>query len=174
MSDIIQKALLFATEAHGKQMRKYTGEPYIVHPVEVMSIVKSVASDEEVLAAALLHDVVEDTPAVVADISQHFGSRVASLVDELTDRSVLTDGNRKVRKEIDRSRLASASAEAQTVKLADLISNTRSIVEHDPNFAKIYMAEKALLLKVLVRGNKELFAKASALVVAYEKDVKKL
>ena len=174
MSDIIQKALLFATEAHGKQMRKYTGEPYIVHPVEVMSIVKSVVSDEEVLAAALLHDVVEDTPAVVADISQHFGSRVAYLVDELTDRSVLTDGNRKVRKEIDRSRLASASAEAQTVKLADLISNTRSIVEHDPNFAKIYMAEKALLLKVLVRGNKELFAKASALVDAYEKDVKKL
>ena len=69
MSDIIQKALLFATEAHGKQVRKYTGEPYIVHPVEVMSIVKSVVSDEEVLAAALLHDVVEDTPAVVADIS---------------------------------------------------------------------------------------------------------
>ena len=60
------------------------------------------------------------------------------------------------------------------MKLADLISNTRSIVEHDPNFAKIYMAEKALLLKVLVRGNKELFAKASALVAAYEKDVKKL
>ena len=174
MTDIIQKALLFATEAHGKQMRKYTGEPYIVHPVEVMSIVKSVVSDEEVLAAALLHDVVEDTPAVVADISQHFGSRVASLVDELTDRSKPEDGNRKARKKIDRDHLAEASAEAQTVKLADLIHNAISITEHDRHFAPVFVAEMAALLTVLDKGNKELFSRASTLVVAYEKDVKKL
>jgi|TARA_Y100000310_G_C20621718_1_gene783696 (p)ppGpp synthase/HD superfamily hydrolase len=167
MSNVIDRAIEFATLAHRGQVRRYTGEPYIVHPVEVMEIVSTVSDDSEVLAAALLHDTVEDTPISLQDIRYEFGDRVAGLVDQLTDRSRPEDGNRKARKEIDRVHLSTASPEAQTVKLADLISNTRSIVEHDPVFAKVYMREKLLLLDVLHRGNKLLFDRAMKLVEDY-------
>jgi (p)ppGpp synthase/HD superfamily hydrolase len=158
--DLIGAARAFAAYAHEGQVRKYTGEPYIVHPVEVMEIVNTVTDDEEVLAAALLHDVVEDTSVTVEDLRAQFGDRVATLVDELTDKSRPEDGNRKVRKAIDRAALAEASADAQTIKLADMISNTRSIVENDPKFAKVYLEEKRLLLTVLKRGDADLHARA--------------
>ena len=135
--DLTRAARAFAAKAHEGQVRKYTGEPYIVHPVEVMEIVSTVTDDEEMLVAALLHDVVEDTAVTVEDLRAQFGDRVATLVDELTDKSRPEDGNRKARKAIDRAALAEASAAAQTIKLADMISNTRSIVEHDPKFAEV-------------------------------------
>jgi len=87
MSNVIDRAIEFATLAHRGQVRRYTGEPYIVHPVEVMEIVSTVSDDSEVLAAALLHDTVEDTPISLQDIRYEFGDRVAGLVDQLTDRS---------------------------------------------------------------------------------------
>tara|TARA_B100000131_G_scaffold27433_1_gene26041 strand:- start:6606 stop:7106 length:501 start_codon:yes stop_codon:yes gene_type:complete len=161
MNPVVKKALEFATEAHSSQKRKYTGEPYIVHPVEVMSIVKTVEHDDEMLAAALLHDVVEDTPTSITDIRQHFGDDIASLVDDLTDVSKPEDGNRKTRKALDRAHTAKASARAQTIKLADLISNSSDILENDPRFAKVYLAEKELLLEVLTKGNKELYERAT-------------
>ena len=61
MMEIVEKAIKYATEAHGDQKRKYTGEPYITHPIAVMEIVKTVAHTKEMLAAAVLHDVIEDT-----------------------------------------------------------------------------------------------------------------
>ena len=79
---LVEKALQFASEAHGSigQKRKYTGEDYIVHPIEVMEIVKSVPHTQEMLAAALLHDTVEDTPATFEDIEREFGHEVCILV----------------------------------------------------------------------------------------------
>jgi hypothetical protein len=74
------------------------------------------------------------------------------------------DGNRAVRKAIDREHTARAPAGAQTVKLADLIANTRSIVKHDVAFARTYLAEKRLLLEVLTRGDAVLMAEARATV----------
>lgn len=82
-----------------------------------------------------------------------FGAAVAALVIEVTDVSRPSDGNRAARKAKDRDHLAKASPDAQTIKLADLISNTQSIVEHDPAFARVYLAEKEALLDVLTRGN---------------------
>jgi (p)ppGpp synthase/HD superfamily hydrolase len=167
MSDLVQKAKDFATLAHKGQVRKYTGVPYIVHPVEVMEIVRTVKHDDTMLAAAMLHDVVEDTDCTLDDIRAEFGEDVASLVADLTDVSKLEDGNRETRKAKDRGHSAGASPSAQTVKLADLISNSLDIVKHDPAFAKIYMAEKLLLLGVLTRGNTTLFVRALKLVVDY-------
>lgn len=138
--------------AHGAigQKRKYTGEPYIVHPAEVVQILKNAGvTDPNMLAAAWLHDVVEDTRLDQRDLVQVFGPVVAILVGQLTDVSTLSDGNRVRRKELDRRHTELAHPEAKTVKLADLISNTRSIVQHDPNFARVYLKEKALLLEVL-------------------------
>jgi (p)ppGpp synthase/HD superfamily hydrolase len=113
------------------QRRKYTGEPYMAHPREVADIVRTVPHDDAMIAAALLHDTVEDTPVTHEDILELFGEDVAELVRWLTDVSQPNDGNRKARKALDRQHSANAPARAQTVKLADLISNTRSIVAYD-------------------------------------------
>lgn len=163
---MVERARVFATAAHAavKQVRKYTFEPYIVHPIEVASIVATVPHTDEMLAAAYLHDTVEDTGVTIADIRAEFGEEVAELVGWLTDVSRPEDGNRAVRKAIDREHTAQAPAGAQTVKLADLIANTRSIVKHDVSFAKTYLAEKRLLLEVLTRGDAVLMAEARATV----------
>ena len=167
MDILIQRAIVFATQAHAGQTRKYTGEPYVNHPVEVMRLVSEVNDDPEVLAAAVLHDVVEDTPATITNIRIGFNARVAALVDDLTDVSKPEDGNRATRKELDRQHTAKASPDAKTIKLADLISNSMSIVKDDPSFAKVYMKEKRALLEVLNEGDATLYKRASEMVDSY-------
>ena len=160
MIGIIEKAEQFAVQAHGPQKRKYTGDPYIVHPIEVSQIVKTVPHTNAMIAAAILHDVIEDTEATYDDVAVNFGTVVADLVDELTDVSKPEDGNRAVRKALDRAHLAKASAAAQTIKLADIISNTKDIKANDPKFAKVYIPEMKALLEVLDKGDKDLIKKA--------------
>ena len=153
---MLDEVLKFATIAHGDQKRKYTNDPYIVHPIAVSEIVKTVAHTDEMVAAALLHDVVEDTPVTIDEIKTKFGSKVAELVGWLTDISRPEDGNRKTRKTLDREHSAEAPADAQTIKLADLIHNTKSIEKHDPHFWKVYKQEKIALLGVLTKGDSAL------------------
>jgi (p)ppGpp synthase/HD superfamily hydrolase len=107
---------------------------------------------------------VEDTGCTFTDVHMAFGIDIATLVGWLTDVSKPEDGNRAVRKAIDRAHSAEAPAEAQTIKLADLISNSRSIMEHDPAFAKTYLEEKRLLLAVMTKGDPGLHAEASRYV----------
>jgi (p)ppGpp synthase/HD superfamily hydrolase len=151
MDTLILLARTFASRAHRGQVRKYTGEPYINHPVEVADIVRRHNGSPEMIAAALLHDVVEDTDVTLDDIRREFGEAVANLVEDLTDVSRPDDGNRATRKAMDREHTARASAAAMVIKAADLISNTSSIVEHDPNFAKVYLKEKRALLDVMFK-----------------------
>ena len=145
----------FATHWHGAQVRKYTGEPYIKHCQEIVEILKTVPHTKEMIAAAWLHDVLEDTECDWFDMLTEFGDQVTEMVLMLTDYDKNT-GNRAVRKAADRGRLGAASAEVQTIKLADLISNTKSIVEHDPKFAKVYLTEARMLLDVLTKGDASL------------------
>lgn len=161
-NNIIEKARIFATKAHASidQRRKYTNEAYIVHPAEVAQIVESVPHTKAMVAAAWLHDVVEDTPITLEEIYTEFGQEIGDLVEMLTDISKPEDGNRKTRKAIDCEHTAKASPEAKTIKLADLISNTTSIVEYDPGFAKVYLREKELLLEVLKEGDQTLWKQA--------------
>jgi (p)ppGpp synthase/HD superfamily hydrolase len=112
------------------------------------------------VAAAWLHDVVEDTGCTYTDIHMAFGADIAALVGWLTDVSQPQDGNRAHRKSIDRAHSAAAPAEAQTIKLADLISNSKSIMQHDPAFAKTYLEEKRLLLAVMTKGDPTLMIEA--------------
>ena len=112
------------------------------------------------IAAAWLHDVVEDTGVTLELVRAEFGDKVADLVGWLTDVSRPDHGNRAARKAVDRAHSAAAPAEAQTVKYADLISNTKSILKHDPEFAKTYLEEKRLLLDVMNKGNAALMAEA--------------
>ena len=165
----VNKAMLFCKVAHNAvgQVRKYGKQPYWTHPVAVMKLVESVPHTEDQLVAALLHDVVEDTHITLEQITDEFGSEVTELVDWLTDRSTPEMGNRKVRKEYDRNRLAQAPAAVKTIKLADLIHNSGSISKHDPGFARIYMQEKRELLAVLTQGDPVLHKRATAIVDNY-------
>ena len=115
----------------------------------------------DMVAAAWLHDVVEDTGVTLTDIHMNFSPEIAALVGWLTDVSQPHDGNRAKRKAIDREHTAQAPAEAQTIKLADLISNSKSIMAHDPDFAKTYLEEKRMLLEVMTKGDRGLHAEAS-------------
>ncbi len=123
----------------------------------MVEIVRSVAHTPEMLAAAWLHDVVEDTGITMDLIRGEFGPAIADLVFWLTDQSKPGDGNRAVRKAIDRYHSAAAPAEAQTIKLADVIDNTLSIEARDPDFARVYR-----LLAVMTAGDASLLARASA------------
>lgn len=165
--DIIEKAHIFASAAHAAvdQRRKYTNEPYIVHPREVAMMVAAHGGTDEMVAAAWLHDVVEDTHVTNDLVTEVFGDVVGEYVGWLTDVSRPEYGNRAVRKKMDRDYIAAAPAEAQTIKLCDLISNCSSIMEHDQAFAKTYFEEKRLLLEVLTKGNPVLLERARAIVL---------
>jgi len=167
MSDLIQKAQEFATTEHQRinHVRKYSNKPYQTHLQAVAKLVASVTNDEQIIAAAWLHDTVEDTPATLGDIEIEFGIQVAELVEELTDVSKPSDGNRAARKEIDRQHLATASRRAKTIKLADLIHNCADIVKHDEKFAVTFLAEMQALLEVLADGDINLFRRAQKLLV---------
>ena len=160
--DLVARARRYATSAHQRisHQRKYTKQPYEVHLKSVAALVASVTDDAEAVAAAWLHDTVEDTPATIEDIREEFGEGIASLVAELTDVSRPSDGNRAARKAIDRVHLGAASPRAKTVKLADLVDNCRDICRHDPRFARVFLAEMAELLEVLREGDERLMARA--------------
>lgn len=159
---LVQRASRFATQAHRRidQRRKYSKQAYDVHLKAVADLVASVSDDQEMIAAAWLHDTVEDTPATLEDIEREFGAGVAGLVSDLTDVSRPGDGNRAVRKAIDRAHTARASERAKTVKLADLIDNCRDICEHDARFARVFLVEMASLLEVLGEGDPGLLQRA--------------
>jgi hypothetical protein len=159
---LVHRAREFATQAHRRidQRRKYSKQAYEVHLKAVADLVASATDDQEMIAAAWLHDTVEDTPATLGDIEREFGSGVAQLVADLTDVSRPGDGNRSVRKAIDRAHTAQASVRAKTVKLADLTDNCRDICEHDERFARVFMVEMAALLEVLREGDQRLYKKA--------------
>jgi hypothetical protein len=162
MNDLISQAKTFATQAHRRihQVRKYTGKPYDVHLKKVAEIVREVVQDPVVIAAAWLHDVVEDTPATLDEVERIFGHSVAELVEQLTDISLPSDGNRDRRVALNREHTARASFNAKTVKLADLIDNCRDICKHDPRFAPTFLTEMAVLLEVLKEGDVTLLARA--------------
>lgn len=155
MFDVIEKARIFACAAHAAvgQKRKYTNEPYHFHTQEVAYMVSKIpGATDEMIAAAHLHDVVEDTSATITDIHCEFGSIIASYVHWLTDVSTPADSNREQRKEKDRNNIRNAPGEVHSIKCCDIISNVTSIVHHDKNFAKIYVVEKEKLLGVLTNA----------------------
>jgi guanosine-3',5'-bis(diphosphate) 3'-pyrophosphohydrolase len=164
------EAMVFARRVHSTQVRKYTGNPYADHLAEVAGIVATVAARrdlvsmrETMIATAWLHDCIEDQDVVPAELARRFGPDVQAGVLALSDLEV---GNRAERKAASRKRLAAAPWWVQTIKVADLISNTSSIVKHDPKFAAVYLEEKRLLLDVLTNANGQLIEVARAQISA--------
>lgn len=127
---LLDKAIIFAVQAHHNTERRGKGFPYIVHPIEAVEIVATISSDQELLAAAALHDTIEDTDVTVEQIRELFGERIASLVHEESDQ--FTDGVSEEdswhdRKQAAINRLASASRDAKIVAMGDKLSNMRAI-----------------------------------------------
>ncbi len=159
-------AMYFAIAAHEaiQQKRKYTNSPYWTHPRSIAVMVKEAGGDENMVCAAWMHDNIEDTGVNINTVEDLFGEDVANLVSGLTDVSKKEDGNRAKRKEIDRMHTAEQSARCKTIKLCDLIDNTKSILQHDREFAKVYIKEKELLLEVLKEGDERLWNVANEIV----------
>lgn len=164
MTSLEAQARKFAWFRHNGHVRKFTGEPYIHHPIRVADLVRTVPHTDNMIAAALLHDVVEDTSATLEDIENHFNIEIMELVRMLTNVGHADDGLRQHRKAKDREHLSKASPEAKTIKLADIIDNCSDIRKHNPEFAKIYLAEKAELLEVLEDGDPILFGMAYTII----------
>lgn len=151
MTDPDQRVMNFtrgvAVGAHADQRRKYTGEPYVVHCFEVAMIMRQHRAPIWLQQAALLHDVIEDTPWTLARLAEVFAPEVVDAVDYMTERD--HPGNRADRKKAERERLTTGLPGVQSLKLADLISNARSIAEHDPDFARVFLSEMRALHEVL-------------------------
>jgi guanosine-3',5'-bis(diphosphate) 3'-pyrophosphohydrolase len=175
MEEVLKKITEFADKAHGAQMRKYTPERYIVHPIRVMELCRQYTNDVTILAAALLHDVLEDTPVTAEDLKIFLGSvmsskdaeRTVALVKELTDEFIKSDYpkfNRRKRKAMEVDRLLKTSADSQSIKYADIYDNCIEIVKHDPHFAKVFLSECKNILTKLDKGEPHLLSKARQIV----------
>ncbi len=167
METILKKVAAFADKAHGNQQRKYAEERYIEHPLRVMRICRSYGYPLPVLAAAILHDVLEDTnttPAQIKDflltvMNEANADHTLDLVIELTDvyiKHQYPKFNRRKRKLLEADRMEIISEEAQTIKYADIIDNAKEIVEHDPDFAPVYLKECRMLIQKMKNGNANL------------------
>ena len=127
---LLDRAIIFAVKAHAGTERRGKGFPYIVHPLEAVEIVATMTSDQELLAAAALHDTVEDTSVSVGDLRREFGDRIAMLVEEESDKfteGVSEEASWHSRKQAAIDRLAKASRDAKIVALGDKLSNMRAI-----------------------------------------------
>lgn len=129
-TELLDRAIVFAVRAHAGTERRGKGFPYIVHPMEAMEIVATMTRDQELLAAAALHDTVEDTDVTIEQIRAEFGDRVASLVAAESDephQSRDSIENWRARKQAAINRLSSGSRDAKIVALGDKLSNMRAI-----------------------------------------------
>lgn len=125
-SPLVRDALEMAREAHAGQIRNASGgRPYIDHPVAVAEQLSTHMSGDEVLAAALLHDVVEDSDLEVSDVREHCGDRVAEIVDALTDDESLHPY--EARKSEHRDRVEAAGDETIAIYAADKLTNVRML-----------------------------------------------
>lgn len=171
MDELLAKITDYGDEAHGDQMRKYVPDRYMVHPVRVMEKLRGITDDKTILAAALLHDVLEDTPVTENEMHQFLltlmnsdeARRTLDLVVELSDvyvKSAYPKLNRRTRKSKELDRLEKTSADSQTIKYADILDNTMEIVDEDSSFAKVYLSEVRQILRRLDKGDAQLRSEA--------------
>lgn len=131
--ELVSKAIIFATKAHDKMRRKNSEVPYIIHPLEAAVIVSTMTSNQEVIAAAVLHDVVEDAGITIEQVYEEFGEYVRFLVDSETENKredLPSDLTWKIRKEESLEDLKNAKdINILKVWLGDKLANIRSIYE---------------------------------------------
>ena len=161
----LMRAIAFAGAAHANHQRKYSDLAYISHPIAVMELHREILPDYSspaVLAAAVLHDTVEDTEVEIQDIILHFDHEVAEYVNYLTKISVKgVDGNRNARNAIDRAHFAKGPSQSQNIKLFDVYHNAHDILTTNPRFAVKYIPECIQVVEELNKCDE--FAKAQVM-----------
>lgn len=157
MTNTYNFAIEFANRKHSEvnQLRKWSGLPYITHPIAVANILIEAVDDisESELIAAILHDTVEDTNTTSEEIESIFGKEVRDLVYWLTDVAKPEDGNRATRMAINREHIKNAPASAQTIKAADCIHNLKDCARTSGGFAFKYIPEKRAVFEILTKAN---------------------
>ena len=151
-TDLLDRAIVFAVKAHHNSERRGKGFPYIVHPMEAVEIVATITPDQELLAAAALHDTIEDTDVTMEQIRSAFGDRIANLVQAESDRiveGVSEEESWRDRKQAAIDRLAAASHDAKIVAMGDKLSNMRAIwrdyqIKGDELWKIFHVTDKAL------------------------------
>ena len=164
------KAAVYAHAAHAavNQLRDYTGEPYIVHPEEVVKIlIEHGVCDSVTLQGAWLHDVVEDTEVTADNIEDMFERLVFELVVSVTENEYPDDMPRSARKVEERERWRVGTVRTKNLKCADLLSNGKSIIEHNPKFARVYMEEVYLAIPALKGAKPSLIKALNDMVASY-------
>jgi (p)ppGpp synthase/HD superfamily hydrolase len=169
----IRKARGFAMDAHDGTARKYTGDPYFNH-VERVAIEVSIhpRATADMVMAAYLHDVVEDTDYTLEDIDEEFGLSVAEMVSQLTNVSKQFVGlNRAQRKAMDIARLAEAPAPVKVIKMIDRIDNLMEMSGATAGFRRMYAAESRALLSAIRDADRTLAERLANAILALEESV---
>lgn len=195
-NDLFMRAALFAHKHHDAvgQLREGSGEPYIVHPIEVAALAHAMGHEfeypsewiEVAVVAALLHDTIEDTKCTYNEIEAEFGHAVRDTVFWLTDVVEKSKGNRRVRKDLERVRLTAAPGRVKFIKCCDIIANARCILKDKPGSAPLFLTEKMSLLDTFVHYNrmhkgennsgkldKQMLAKCRAVLVEFMDTISK-
>lgn len=171
MSKVLGQIKDFAAAAHQGQKRKYVDEPYINHPIRVSEYCQRYSANLSIAAAALLHDVLEDTPVtpvamesfLLNIMSDGETKHTMRLVKDLTDvytHAAYPHMNRRWRKEKEADRLCQSHPDAQTIKYADIIDNSNGIAGSGDDFAPQYLLECKNLLKRITKGNEKMYQNA--------------
>lgn len=172
--------LTYAFYAHEGQVRDFTGEPYVSHPIAVAKILIAHGADELEVFGALLHDAVEDSKGKVTleSIMERFGPLDKSKAEELveivrfvTKISKKEDGNRARRIAADAAHYASGGEKSQNIKIADFLHNLPEMAKNNREFAKKYVLEKEALLKVLTKARPSLRQEAEVLIASLKKEL---
>lgn len=150
-TELLDHAIVFAVKAHHNTERRGKGFPYIVHPLEAVEVVATITSDQELLAAAALHDTIEDTNVTVEQIRAEFGDRIADLVHMESDQfaeGISEEDSWHDRKQAAIDRLAAASHDVKIVAMGDKLSNMRAIwrdyqVKGDELWSIFHCSDKA-------------------------------
>jgi (p)ppGpp synthase/HD superfamily hydrolase len=140
--DIVERAKEYATLKHTGQLRKMNKEPFIIHPQDVAELAES-TKDDEIIAAAWLHDVVEDTGTTLEEICSEFGNRIAGLVDEVTKKA--EEQGSRTKREYYHEKVRHITSDALTLKLLDRLSNICSVVEDLANIDKPIYNKKEVI-----------------------------
>jgi len=167
---MITRALRVAFDAHSDQKRKYTEDPYIFHPIRVALRVASIGGSEEEIAAALLHDVVEDSDITIEDIKESFGNQVTLYINELTEKFTKEDYpdlNRRERKKREFDRMKSISEGSRLIKIFDKIDNLKEF-DYSDNFFWVYLNEGKQLLDVTWKDKCNYSSELEDLIVELE------
>ena len=163
-NELIERAIYFARNKHCGQVRKWSNEPYVCHPLAMYDELTSYLKKKALMAhlnedyltdlacACILHDTIEDTDTTFEEIKQVFNDNIAGIVRDVTNKTTLEDGNRETRKKIENTCIANLSFKSKIVKLLDVKCNLNGCVNSEfkstgkTRFTEKYLQEKEHLL----------------------------